>query len=50
MKGDKNIFTIFKTRKYIKTEKNQKYYPYYGLETYVGGQRKTEKQFQQQEE
>lgn len=40
MKGDKNIINIFRTRKWIKKSKNEKYYPYFGLETYVGGQGK----------
>lgn len=33
-----NIKKIPETIKYLKEEKNKKYYPYYGLETYVGGQ------------
>lgn len=36
MKGDKNILNFFKTRKYIKNSKNQKYYPYCGIDTYLG--------------
>lgn len=40
MKGDRNILNIFKTRKYLKEEEKNRYYPYYGLETYVGKQRK----------
>lgn len=40
MKGDKNIFNIFKTKKWLKNKKNERYYPYFGLETYVGGQGK----------
>lgn len=35
IKEDKNILTIFKTRKYLKEKKDNKYYPEYGLETYV---------------
>lgn len=40
MKGDKNILNYFKTRKYLKNNQNEKYYPYCGLETYVGAQGK----------
>lgn len=40
MKGDKNPISYFKTRQYLKEEKDKRYYPYYGLETYVGGQGK----------
>lgn len=38
MKKEKNPLTIFKTRRYIKHEKDQKYYPYSGIETYLGMQ------------
>lgn len=40
MKGDKNILNYFKTRHYLRKEQNERYYPYFGLETYVGGQGK----------
>lgn len=35
-----NPLTIHKTRKYLKEEKNKRYYPYSGLETYLGYQRR----------
>ena len=38
MKGDKNLLNIPKTIKYIKEQKKARYYPYYGLEIYVGRQ------------
>ena len=38
MKGDKNLLNIPKTIKYIKEQKKKRYYPYYGLEIYVGRQ------------
>lgn len=35
MREEKNPIQIFKTRKYIKKHKDDRYYPYFGLETYV---------------
>lgn len=36
MKKEYNPITFFKTKKYVKEKKNEKYYPNFGLETYVG--------------
>lgn len=38
MKPEKNLINIFKTRKYLKQKKNERYYPYSGIETYLGAQ------------
>lgn len=40
MLQDYNLLNIFKTRHYLKNKKNQKYYPYSGVETYLGEQRR----------
>lgn len=36
MKNEKNLINIFKTRAYIKKSKNTRYYPYSGIDTYLG--------------
>lgn len=38
MKGEKNILNIPKTRKFIKENKNKRYYPYSGIKTFLGSQ------------
>ena len=49
MQGEKNILKIFDTKKYIKEEKNKRYYNEFGLEIYLGqmGGRKNNKRSKQ---